>query len=86
MKKGSDWTQYIDPDINPVLSESADSMGLAYSDTLDDLASINPAISTKSGSSWTKPEELTSWRTAGKSETINSVDICEWKAHLSNEQ
>ena len=74
MKKGSDWTQYIDPDINPVLSESADSMGLAYSDTLDDLASINPAISAKSGSSWTKPEELTSWRTAGKSETINSVD------------
>ena len=59
-KKGSDWTQYIDPDINPVLSESADSMGFAYSDTLDDLASINPAISTKSGSSWTKPEELTS--------------------------
>ena len=49
-------------------------MGLAYSDTLDDLASINPAISAKSGSSWTKPEELTSWRTAGKSETINSVD------------
>ncbi len=73
-KRGIDWTQYIDPDITPVLAEDADSMGLAYSDTLDDLTSINPAVSTKSGSNWTKPEELTSWRTEGKNETINSVD------------
>ena len=73
-KKGADWTQYINPDVPPVLAANGNSMGLTYSDTLEDLVSINPAVSTKESGEWTKPEVLTSWRTEGKSETVNSVD------------
>lgn len=73
-KKGADWTQYINPDVPPVLAANGNSMALTYSDTLEDLVSINPAVSTKESGEWTKPEVLTSWRTEGKSETVNSVD------------
>ena len=58
----------------PVLAANGNSMGLTYSDTLDDLVSINPAVSTKESGEWTKPEVPASWRTEGRSETVNSVD------------
>ena len=70
----TDWRKYVNPYTTPVLAADGQSMGLSYTNNLDDLSSIDPAVSTKKDGEWTKPEALTSWRTLGKSETINSVD------------
>ncbi len=73
-KEDQEWYNYINPYISPVISGDGSSMAMTYTDSLDELDTVNPAISNKDGSSWSEPEVLTDWRTTGKKQTVNAID------------
>lgn len=68
------WYDYIDPYIPPVLSNDGKTMGMVYTDNLEDLGTINPAVSTYDGKKWLEPTIYSDWRTDGKTQTVNAID------------
>ena len=55
-RDGKQWSDYINPYISPVIAGDGNSMAMTYTDNLEKLDTINPAISSKRGSNWSEPE------------------------------
>ena len=73
-KDGEAWYDYIDPYIPPVISNDGKTMGMVYTDNLEDLGTVNPAVSSYDGKNWTEPKTYSDWRTEGKTQTVNAID------------
>ena len=50
------------------------SMAMVYTENLEDLGTINPAVSEYDGAKWSDPKVMTDWRTKGENQTVNAID------------
>lgn len=73
-KADEDWMNYINPYITPVAAEDGKSMAMVYTENLEDLGTINPAVSEYDGAKWSDPKVMTDWRTKGENQTVNAID------------
>ena len=55
-KADEDWMNYINPYITPVAAEDGKSMAMVYTENLEDLGTINPAVSEYDGAKWSDPK------------------------------
>ena len=49
-------------------------MAMVYTENLEDLGTINPAVSEYDGAKWSDPKVMTDWRTKGENQTVNAID------------